>query len=355
MEKLRVGIIGTGGISHFHMLGYRAQPDRVEVAAVCDINEEKVKKYAETRGVDRWYTDYNEMLEKEHLDCVSVTTWNSEHKNAAIAAMRAGCNVLCEKPMALNAKEAKEMLDVQKETGKVLQIGFVRRFSSEAEMVKNLIASGEFGDPYYAKVKFIRRDGCPGGWFGDKAFSGGGPLIDLGVHIIDLARYIAGLPQPVSAYGKTFNNLGMNRAAGVESTWEIEVNNGHPFNVEDFTTAMVKFDNGFTLQAEMSFNLNIKENESYNIEVFGTKSGVSFSPKFEEFTIRDGHFANLEPEYKSRDFGQMFDCEVKSFIDTCLGLKPNAAPAEDGYVLMKIIDAIYESAETGRSVRIPKD
>ncbi len=352
MEKLRVGIIGTGGISFFHVNGYKLQSDRVTVVAACDINEEKLNRYCDQHGIEHRYTDYNEMLEKEHLDCVSVTTWNSEHKNATIAALRAGCNVLCEKPMALNAAEAKEMLDESKKAGKVLQIGFVRRFSSEADLVKERVASGEFGDIYYAKVKFVRRDGCPGGWFGDKAFSGGGPLIDLGVHIIDLARYLAGLPQPVSAYGQTFNNLGMHRAAGVEPTWEIEVNGGHPFNVEDCTTAMIKFDNGFTLLAETSFNLNTKENESYNIEIFGTKSGVSFSPRFEEFTVRDGHFVNLEPEYKQNSFGDMFNIEMHKFIDASLGLIPCAAPAEDGYALMKIIDAIYESARIGKSVKI---
>ena len=352
MEKIKAGIIGTGGISKFHMNGYKSMPEFVDVVAVCDIDEAKVKAYAEAFHVPRYYTDYNEMMEKEQLDCVSVTTWNSAHKGATIAALRGGANVLCEKPMAMNAKEAKEMLDVAKETGKLLQIGFVRRFGKDAETLKDYATSGYFGDIYYSKVAYLRKDGCPGGWFGDKAFSGGGPLIDLGVHIIDLARYLAGLPQPVSAYGQTFNNLGMHRAAGVEPTWEIEVNGGHPFNVEDCTTAMIKFDNGFTLLAETSFNLNTKENESYNIEIFGTKSGVSFSPRFEEFTVRDGHFVNLEPEYKQNSFGDMFNIEMHKFIDASLGLIPCAAPAEDGYALMKIIDAIYESARIGRSVKI---
>ena len=118
MSKVRVGIIGTGGISHCHMLGYNALPDEVEVVAVCDIDEAKVKAYAEQYGVAAWYTDYNEMLEKEDLDCVSVTTWNSAHMPATVASLNAGVNVICEKPMAMNASEAEEMLAAAKESGR---------------------------------------------------------------------------------------------------------------------------------------------------------------------------------------------------------------------------------------------
>ena len=143
------------------------------------------------------------MMAKEELDCVSVCTWNAAHKGATIAALRGGANVICEKPMAMNAAEAEEMLAAAKETGKLLQIGFVRRFGKDADTVREFTDAGVMGDIYYAKATYLRRNGCPGGWFGDKAYSGGGPLIDLGVHVIDLTRYLAGNPNPISAYGVT--------------------------------------------------------------------------------------------------------------------------------------------------------
>lgn len=216
MKKLRVGIIGTGSISHLHMSGYKLLEERgiAEVVAVCDLDEAKLESYAERYGVKHRYLDYNEMMAKEELDCVSVCTWNSAHKDATIAALRGGANVLCEKPMALNAAEAEEMLRVSRETGKLLQIGFVRRFGNDAQAVMQFRDAGTLGDIYYAKATYLRRDGCPGGWFGDKSYSGGGPLIDLGVHVIDLVRYLSGSPKPVTAFGVSYNNLGCGRAVG---------------------------------------------------------------------------------------------------------------------------------------------
>ena len=242
MEKVKVGIIGTGGISHAHMTGYKAIPDRVEMTAVCDIDEEKVKAYAAKFNVPRWYTDYNEMLAKENLDAVSVTTWNAAHKGAAIAALNAGVNVICEKPMAMNAEEAEEMKAAAERNGRVLQIGFVRRYGEDAAMIKKFIDGGTLGDLYYAKATYLRRSGCPGGWFGDKSYSGGGPLIDLGVHVMDLVRYLAGCPKPIAAYGVTYNNLGPDRASGAKSNLGYEskqTSSKFKFDVEDFTSAMI--------------------------------------------------------------------------------------------------------------------
>ena len=356
MEKVKVGIIGTGGISNAHMGGYKAIPDRVEMTAVCDIDEEKVKAYAERYNVPRWYTDYNEMLAKENLDAVSVTTWNAAHKGAAIAALNAGVNVICEKPMAMNAEEAEEMKAVAEKNGKVLQIGFVRRYGEDAAMIKKFIDGGTLGDLYYAKATYLRRSGCPGGWFGDKSYSGGGPLIDLGVHVMDLVRYLAGCPKPISAYGATFNNLGPDRASGAKSNlgYESKQNNSKfQFNVEDFTTAMIRFDNGLVLTVEASFNLNIKEDSS-DIQLFGTKGGTKIGDTTEFFTDMNGTFVNITPAGGGANFRftESFNAEIAHFIDCVEHGVPCRAPAEDGVILMKMIDAIYKSAETGHEVEI---
>lgn len=348
-KKLRVGIIGAGSISHSHMAGYKALKD-VEVVAACDIDEKKLAAYCEQYSIPAQYTDFNEMIAKEDLDCVSVCTWNSVHKDATIAALRGGANVLCEKPMAMNTAEAEEMLAVAKETGKLLQIGFVRRFGNDADALKEYINAGTFGDIYYAKATYLRRSGCPGGWFGDKTRSGGGPLIDLGVHVIDLVRYLGGLPKAVSAYGATYNNLGPDRANGHKG-WVVEEKNS-PYTVEDFTTALIRFDNGLTVSVEASFNLNIKEDVG-DIQLFGTNAGCTINPDLEIFTQMANRFVNVKPtDSIALSFNGLFEREIKGFTDAVKGVAPCIAPAEDGVELMRIIDAIYESAETGKSVEI---
>ena len=351
MKKTRVGIIGTGGISHCHMMGYKEleAEGRVEIAACCDIDEQKMNAFADKYGIKGRYTDCREMMKKEKLDCVSVCVWNSAHKDCTITALRGGANVLCEKPMALNAAEAQEMYDEAKKAGKLLQLGFVRRFGEDADTVKKLVDEGTFGDIYYAKATYLRQNGCPGGWFGDKKFSGGGPLIDLGVHVIDLTRYLAGCPKPVSAYGVTYANLGMHRA---ESSIGWVVDQGeHPYNVEDLCAAMIRFDNGFTLSIEASFNLNI-EGDVGDVQLFGTKAGTSVS-QMRILTTKDGKFVTFTPEGEhSFRFGPAFVAEIKGFVDAAEGKRECLAPAEDGVWLMKIIDAIYRSAKTGRSALI---
>ena len=349
-RKLRVGIVGTGGISQYHMMGYQALPDTVEVVACCDIDGEKAKKYAEKYGIPAVYTDCREMYQKENLDAISVTTWNSAHCDPTIEALEAGINVLCEKPMALNAAQAQKMLDTAKRTGKLLEVGFVRRFGKDAEAIKKCIDAGLLGDIYYAKAVYLRRRGCPGGWFGDKAFSGGGPLIDLGVHVMDLVRYLSGSPMPISAFGSTFSGLPLGDDLDPKA-WFIKDGGDHPFNVEDFTSGVVKFDNGLTLTVEASFNLNIEDDYSY-VELFGTKAGIRLDP-FKVYTKLSPEDQKLLPKKDPEfEFEPTFCAEIAHFVDCCRNGTLCRAPAEDGVVLMKMIDAIYKSAETGKSVDI---
>ncbi|MBQ3935260.1 MAG: Gfo/Idh/MocA family oxidoreductase [Clostridia bacterium] len=352
-RKTRIGIIGCGNISHCHLGGYKAMPDRVELVACCDIDEPKAKAYAEANGFKSYYKDYNEMLAKEELDAVSVCTWNAAHCGATVAALNAGCNVLCEKPMAMNASEADEMLAAAKRSGKLLMIGFVRRFGNDADILKSFIDAGSMGELYFAKATYLRRNGCPGGWFGDKEYSGGGPLIDLGVHVIDLCRYLAGCPKPVSVYGVTYDNLGDNRAGG-DKGWVSKSSLGIDFkySVEDFATALIRFENGFTMNVEASFNLNIK-NDVGNIELFGTKAGARIDPQIEFFTDMNGRFVDIRPSGNTAlDFNGLFNREMFHFIDCVRDGVPCRAPAEDGVMLMKILDAIYESAATGHEAPV---
>lgn len=354
-RKIRVGIIGCGGISNSHMGGYKAIPDLVEVAACCDIDGEKAKRYSEAYGIPNCYTDYNEMFANENLDAVSVCTWNAAHACATIDALNAGINVLCEKPMAMNTRQALEMKEAAERNGKLLMIGFVRRFGNDADILKKFIEAGTMGDVYFAKATYLRRNGCPGGWFGDKEYAGGGPLIDLGVHVIDLCRYLVGGPKPVSVYGVTYNNLGPNRASAGDKQWVVSNNSlgiDFKYTVEDFATALIRFDNGLTINVEASFNLNIKHDVG-NIELFGTKAGARVDPQIEFFSDMNNMFVDIKPSGNTAlNFDGLFAREIRHFVDCVRDGIPCISTADDGVMLMRILDAIYESAATGGEIKI---
>lgn len=351
MKKIKVAIVGSGNISEFHIKGYLLNPN-VELYALCDINEEKLKKKGEKHGVTRLYTDEKKMLEElPELDAVSVCTWNSAHAPCTIMALEAGKDVLCEKPMAMNVGEAQAMIDASKKAGKKLMVGFVRRFGNDAAIAKDFIDGGSVGDIYYGKVAYLRRNGCPGGWFGDKARSGGGPLIDLGVHVIDLARYLMGRPMPTSVFGATFSGMGKREHLKDNFTDFVSPDKANaPHTVEDLATALIRFDNGAVLQVEASFNLHTGK-VANNIELFGKKGGVKLSPEFELYTEMNNYLANVTLNKPSKlSFDGLFENEINYFVDSLLTDRDLSSIAEDGCTLMKIIDAIYESATTGHEV-----
>lgn len=353
-KKIKVAIVGTGNISESHIHGYLNNPN-VELYAFCDIRKERLEEMGKKYGVTRLYTDEADMLKAlPEIDAVSVCTWNSAHAPCTIAALRAGKHVLCEKPMATNAAEAREMLRAAKENGKLLMIGFVRRFGNDCKIIKDFVDNGFFGDIYYTKATYIRRNGSPGGWFGNKEFSAGGPLIDLGVHITDLTRYIMGDPKPVSVYGATFYKLGDRRELKDKKGYVASSSRGDKdvFNVEDLATALIRYDNGAVVSIEASFSLNTKKDEG-KIEFFGTKAGAKLDPELELYTDINGYMTNVDlcmPTALS--FNGLFENEINHYVDCIINNTECLAPAEDGVTLMEILDAIYESARTGHEVII---
>ncbi len=353
MEKVRVGIIGAGSISTVHTAAYQ-KLDNVVITAVCDINEERAREFAKRNNVPHVFTDYKEMLKLEELDAVSVTTWNNGHAPISIEALKAGKHVLCEKPLALNAQEAQEIVKTAEETGKLLMVGFVRRFEDNANYIKEVIERGDLGDIHYVKTGYIRKYGNPGGWFSDKSKSGGGPVIDLGVHVIDLVRYITGKPKAISVMASTFKNSALTKGVKASAAYtsadfdpDKQVN-----DVEDAATAIIKFDNGMTLFFETSWVLNTKGDHNY-LDVFGDKAGIQMEPILEFYEVRDGYFTETKPHVGGlNDFGNIFDKEIAHFIDCITNGTPCRNPGEDGIEVMKILDAIYESARTGHEVII---
>ena len=351
MKKLKIAVVGVGNISGVHIEGYLKNPN-VELYAFCDIDEKTLKAKGEKHGITRLYTDEAKMLaELPEIDAVSVCTWNSAHAPCTIMALNAGKHVLCEKPMAMNAKEARAMIDASEKNGKKLMIGFVRRFGNDAAVARDFIEAGNVGDIYYAKATYLRRNGCPGGWFGDKSRSGGGPLIDLGVHVIDLVRYFMGCPTPVSAYGATFS--GMGARAHLKDRVEYSAKCGKdPHDVEDLATALVRFDNGAVLSVEASFNLHTGTKQN-GVEIFGSKGGIKLAPEFELYTEMNNYLANVSLNMPtSFSFEGAFQTEINYFVESVITDRDISSIAEDGCTLMKILDAIYESASTGKEALI---
>ncbi len=264
MDTLRVGVIGLG-MGRNHIAGFQSHPG-VQVVAVADLNEVLFKEIADKYDVAKRYTSPEEMLSSEKLDMVSVATPNKFHKSLVTAAFAAGCHVLCEKPMAMSAAEGREMLAAAQKAGKRLMINFSYRFSEQSPALKAQVDAGVLGEVYFGRTIWHRRRGMPGfgGWFGQKALSGGGPLIDLGVHRLDLALWLMGYPKPVWVLGSTYNPIGSALAK----------KQGKAFDVEDLAVGLIKFDNGATLEVEASWAVNMQESEMMETRLFGTKAGL---------------------------------------------------------------------------------
>ncbi len=352
MKTIKIGIIGNGSISRMHANGYR-KLENVEIYALCDINRERAETMAREYNVpmERVFTSVEDLVALPEIDAVSVCTWNSAHAPCTIAALRAGKHVLCEKPMAMNAAQAAQMELEAKKAGKLLMIGFVRRFGNDCDVLRDFIRMGYFGDLYYAKATYLRRHGCPGGWFCDKTRSGGGPLIDLGVHVIDLVRFLMGNPQPVSVYGATFDHLanrpGVRSAGGYLASG---ASGGEEYTVEDLAAGMIRFDNGAVLSIETSFSLNLKSDRG-DIELFGTQGGAKLSPELELYSQTGGYMTDTTLHYPTAlDFDGLFDREIAHFADCVQSGGECRNPACDGVALMRILDGLYESARTGHEV-----
>jgi len=350
MEKVKIAMIGAGNIANTHLASYAKLPN-VEIYAACDINESRLNETCDKFGIERRYTDLDKMLsELPELDAADVCVWNCSHASCSIKALDAGLHVLCEKPMAYSAKEAEEMKAAAERNGKLLMIGFVLRFSDDAKIAMDFIEKGYLGDIYYAKAQYVRRHGNPGGWFADKARSGGGPIIDLGVHVIDLTRYLMGNPKPVSVYAVAGDKLGNRAYLKNHVGWTPrDADPNAVSTVEDFATALIRYDNGAVTFLETSYDIN-GENIARR-QLFGTKGGMDLSKGVKIYGTYNDFLADIDVKtdyYK--DHGDLFDQEMAHFVDCVQNGTECRAKAEDGITVMKILDAIYESARTGHEV-----
>lgn len=341
MKTIRAGVIGLGGIGFAHLEGYRRQED-VAVVAVCDRIAERIERARDEFGVSYVYTDYRALCDRGDLDVISVCTGHGVHAEMSMAALRAGCHVLCVKPMALNALDARAMCRTAREVGRKLMIGQNTRLLPEAQLLKRLIEAGRFGRVYYARAQALRRRGVPGALsFYDGALSTGGPLLDIGVHVVDAAVWLMDFPKPIAASGQTYCELG--RREDVVGAWDRS-----RYGVEDLAAGFVRFEGGLTLSVEASFAMHGRN--ASNVTLFGTHMGAEMSPP-QLYWDEAGVLMTASPEV-SRPGESLHYVETELFVEAVREGTPVPMPGEQSLVTMKILDAIYASAQAGGEVPI---
>jgi predicted dehydrogenase len=352
MDMIKIGVIGTGSISGMHLNAYRNNP-QTTIYAVCDLNEERARAAAAEYGVEKVYTDYRELLADSGVDAVSICTWNNSHAEISIAALEAGKHVLVEKPLCRTVEEAVKVQQAVEKSGKILQVGFVRRYDTNAQLLKSLTEQGEFGEIYYAKATTFRRLGNPGGWFSDIKRSGGGPLIDIGVHVIDLCWYLMGRPNPVSVTANTYRKLGNRSNIKNLSFYKAADYDAANNTVEDLANALIRFENGASLMVDVSFTLHAKQDER-SVRLYGEKGGFEIDPEVVIVREQSDTIVNIYPQtdHKEFEFNSAFQNEINHFASNVISGSTPISPVQDGVTIMKMLCAIYESAAKGEEVKL---
>ena len=339
MSILKAAIIGGGHIANQnHIPALKNFSDRVIVTAVCSRDLTKARALADQHGIPLAFDDISQLLAGDHKpDVIINCTANNLHYPFTMQALENNCHVLCEKPPAMNAREAGEMADLAAKKGKVLAYNFQRRQTPQFALLKKCLLDGTLGEIYHIKANYLRRRGIPGwGNFTNKTIQGGGALIDLGIHILDLALDLLDYQRPLKVTGNIYDHIGKKGGKGLKGAWD-----GSNFDVEDACFAYLSFANNVSIMLSSSFALNRKEAENINLEVFGTSAGATLNP-FEVFTEVAGELANISFPHLSENNPQ-FD-NTKAFLDACEGKKTNICTAEQGAVLQEIVEAIYQSA-----------
>lgn len=345
MTKLKIAIIGCGGIAQtVHIPNYTKHKELVKIVAVCDDTEERAKQVAEKWGVSHFYQDYEKMLQEIEIDAVSVCTPNKFHAEITIAALEAGCHVLCEKPPAVTVAEAEEMANTARRMNKFLTYGFHYRHSPEVDLLKEFVVNGEFGSIYAAKSQAIRRRGIPGwGVFTNKELQGGGALIDIGVHMLDTTLYLMGYPEPEIVLGTTYQKLGQRNGVGLMGKWDWE-----NFSVEDMARGMIIFKDGSSILLEAAFAANVEKDEVMQVSLMGDQGGADVFP-VKIYQEKHNALIDSTPAYLPES--DYYEVQFERFINCCLNdIEPISKP-EEAVILQKIIRALYESSASGEAVR----
>ncbi|MDQ0897041.1 Gfo/Idh/MocA family protein [Paenibacillus sp. V4I7] len=355
-KTYRIAIIGCGGIANGKHMPSLNKLKNVEMVAFCDIISEKAQEAAAKYGKEdaRVYEDYREVLKDSTIDIVHVCTPNDSHAEITIAALEAGKHVMSEKPMAKTASDARRMVEAAKRTGKKLTVGYNNRFRGDSQHLRQLCSEGELGEIYFAKAHAIRRRAVPTwGVFLDEEKQGGGPLIDIGTHALDLTMWMMNNYEPKVVLGTSYHKLSQREnAANAWGPWDPS-----KFTVEDSAFGMITMKNGATIILESSWALNTLEVDEAKCTLSGTEGGADMKGGLRINGEKHSRLYTTEVELKAGGVA-FYDGETESAPDLEMRLwiqaiendtDPVVTP-EQACVVSEILEAIYESAKTGKAV-----
>jgi len=356
-RKVKVGFIGCGAIVEGKYVKALSYIPEAEIVALCDITPEKAER---TRNLfnapnAKIYKDYKELLKDESIEVIHVCTPNRSHSPITVDALKAGKHVLCEKPMAATYKEAKLMYDTSVETGKLLSIGYQYRCLPPQLYLKEMCENDELGEIYFAKAHALRRRGVPTwGVFLKEEEQGGGPLIDIGTHALDMTLWMMDNYKPKSVMGSVYKKLSDKPDCGnIFGPW-----NPTEFTVEDSAFGFITMENGATIVLETSWALNIAEEDEAKCTLCGTKAGADMKDGLRIVSDKHGKFVDTYPNFDEGAVlfvpgGQIVTAEEKearNFYDAVLHGKELRVKPEQALAVTQILEAVYESAKTGKPV-----
>ena len=362
-KKLRVGIIGTGWIAEAHMEQYKKFPD-VEMVAMADLIPGKAQAFCEKMGEDysniHFYPDHQSMLDNEQLDAVSICTYNATHAQCAIAALKAGVNVLLEKPFTVTLDEAVEVMKAEKESGKLLTIGFQPRMDPNMQEIKKIVESGELGEIYYIQTGGGRRRGIPNSTFIEKSTGGIGALGDIGCYSLDVVLNAIGYPKPLTVTGYKSDFFGTNPKYATPDRFHTAEETAQRFSVDDFAAAFERLEGGIILDFRIAWAMH--PDTSGDTIIYGKEgalripstecwNGTFDKPMTIYHDVAGSQVETVVPLIPSRGPG-LFDKKIRSFLDAIKYNKPAPVPTSEILYNQAIIDGICKSADLGREIEI---
>lgn len=347
-DFIHVGIIGAGAIAADHVKGVNSHP-QARVMAIADQSAQRCNEAAEKFEIPKTYTDYKQLISDPEIDAVIVGLPNYLHLPVSLAAFAADKHVLLEKPMALNLAEAKQIAEAAREAKKVLMLGMNMRFHPKVQTIKALVQRGDLGEVYQAKTYWLRRSGCPtfGTWFSQQKLAGGGVVLDIGVHALDMALYLLDNWQPLTVSAATYSKFGP-RGLG-EGNWGKSDRTDSKFEVEDAGIAFIRLAGGVTLTLETTWARHAEQANINSVELFGTAAGAdALKGKIFRYGKEAGEYEVVEPQNVTLRHPRLN--RQYHWLDVIAGLDEPDIKVEESLVVQSILDAIYESAKTGREV-----
>ncbi|MCA2004751.1 MAG: Gfo/Idh/MocA family oxidoreductase [Ignavibacterium sp.] len=333
MSKIKIGVIGLGSIAQLVHLPNLNKLDNAEIVAVAEIKKNPLNTIADKFGINQRFSDYREMLTNTELDAVIIATPTNSHKDIAIDCLNADKDVLVEKPLARTFAEAKAVVDVARKNKRKLMVGMNLRYRPDTMLLRSIVSSGEIGEPFYAKCGWVRRQSSEEKWFTKKEEAGGGVIIDLGIHLLDLALWLMNYPEINSVSCKTFQH--------------------NTKNVEDTAISFIKFKNNSLINLEVSWSMPT-DKDHFFLSVFGTKGSFTLSPLHVYKRIND-EILDLTPAQVDNTtmlFKKSYINELKSFVGAVKGLNPVLSSGDEALERMKIIEAMYLSAHKDQEVKL---